>query len=288
MLSLIVLYSPDRRSQLDVTISCLRAMQGYESCQKILVVDGKLVGHYPEFEVCEVVRNGPYFNWSRSWGAGLARCQFDTVWYLESDRILPPNYISLIAQNIKPRSVLYSQYLFKLKHNVDFAIAKKLRDLSQAWGPVVPKRFSRQAMLDRRLPHPPDPNFLHYGKASFSGNAAFLRSTLNEIGGVDERYEGAGLFDTDLHYAACARGVLLVKLPATELHQNHTYSIRSDEFILINIWNALLFCKKWGTLPGDEITALMKQSSISQTFFDRSMNMGDFLNKALHRNLRML
>jgi len=111
MISIFTIYSPDRKPQLKNTLACLKDMDLYEHCQKTLVVDGKSNVWPNDWMVIEVPRKGKYHSWKEMWDIGVSTASNDTVLYLESDRVLPTDYLLTILENIKDNKILYSECL---------------------------------------------------------------------------------------------------------------------------------------------------------------------------------
>lgn len=248
MLSLFIMYSNDRRKPLEMTISCLQEMEHYESCQKTLVVDGKLEIPVPGFEVIQVPRCEGKFNWSNMWDAGVATARHQTVLYLDSDRLLPTNYLERVLQETEDGVFVFTSRHFMLGQDMDL---DRCRDFLSRSEEVIFSEgdFLGSMVYDPRYAKPfPGP-----GKNVMSGNTAFTRKTFLKIGGVDPWYCGHGAFaDTDFHTQAGLAGCRFVDLKLPELHCYHTKQDDSDTRLdnqslrRLGLDNFIYYCHKWG------------------------------------------
>lgn len=265
MVSIFIMYSNDRRAQLEMTISCLRDMPGFDKCQKLLVVDGKPESFFPDFDWVCVPRLKGQFNWAAMWEAGVASAKHDLIWYLDSDRLLPANYLQLIISEMRENAFLFSSFHFWALQNMSLELCKEFlaRDLEQ--GVFVDEKFIGKCRYEPRFIEPPKGP----GKNVMSGNTAFLKSTFLKLGGVDPWYTGHGAFaDTDFHMAATQAGCKFIDLKAPELHYHHAKKdgvVEVDEITLrrMGLDNFIYYCNKWG-LPLVCAEALAYQCSILQ------------------------
>ena len=89
MISIAILYSPDRLPQLQNTIGCLEDMEGYEECEVVLAVDGPINIRPPGWNVIRIKRPGTYYCWATALNTAVEHCQNEVIWYIDSDRVVP-------------------------------------------------------------------------------------------------------------------------------------------------------------------------------------------------------
>ena len=248
MISIFIIFSNDRVEQLQTTLSVLEQMDGIDYCQKTLVVDGKPEVLVPGFETISVprIRNG--FCWSDMWNAGVCSARFDTVLYLDSDRLLPSNYLRLIEEKIQDDTFLFTSRHYMIKSTLQIDEYQSfLEDPRSERITELPYLGCLLYEPRHRLPfHGP-------GKNVMSGNTAFTRNTFFRLGGVDPWYCGHGAFaDSDFHMVAAQGGCKFVDLEVPELHCGHfkiddrNEVIPNSSLYLLGLDNFAYYCNKWG------------------------------------------
>lgn len=273
MISIFLMYSADRLPQLKTTMFCLEHMDRYEECQKILVVDGETNIRPDGWDVIEVPRLRGKFNWSSMWRAGVDASAHDKVLYLDSDRVLPTDYLARIDAELKDDVVLFCGSLFNFKEYQDPEDVIALRDVSldeirDGWD-----KYKIMFDYDPRWLLPIDGP----GKGPCSGNTAFTKATFLKSGGVDPWFEGHGAYaDTDFHKQLWEMGVKFVDMDVPEFHlkhpkmgdENEELTMRDIEVLSLN--NFIYHCKKWNlgykyprtiaswlNLPGDFVDRVL-------------------------------
>lgn len=244
------MYSNDRHKQLECTVNGLREMVGYEECQKTLVVDGKLLtAPFEEWDIIEVPRINNKFCWSDMWEAGVVTAKNDIVFYLDSDRLLPKDYLERIKKYVQD-----DRFLFCSKHflvcDPDFTFEQGkifLKDFEED-----PEIFLKDDMIGKLRYEVRHQNPVQSaGKNVMSGNTVFTQKTFYRLGGVDRYYRGHGAFaDTDFHQQAYILGCDFYDLGCAELHYHH--SKLEDKNVLDNVAlnqmsldNFIYYCYKW-------------------------------------------
>lgn len=246
MISIFIMYSPDRKEALEFTISCLKKMKFYDACQKTLVVDGQSNEFPSDFEIIKVPRLRGEFNWADMWNAGVCSARHDIVWYLDSDRLLPSNYISLILDNVKENNFVFTSNHFLMLQEMNFAQCQKFMEGEE--GIFLEEEFMGKVKYEVRYKNP-----VHGpGKNVMSGNTAFLRRTYEKAGGVDRWYRGHGAFaDTDFHFKASLNDCDFVDLGVYELHYKHNKlnnkeeSLNRVQLYQLSLDNFIYYCNKW-------------------------------------------
>lgn len=246
MLSIFIMYSCDRKDQLNLTVSFLRKMELYENCQKILVADDSCNVHFPEFETIIVPRVEDEFVWADMWNAGVFSARYENIWYLDSDRLLPHNYIRLILDNIADDKFLFTSRHFMVTGSL---CEKDFHDLVESEfdsGVFVQPRYQGKIAFEPRfgqLVHGP-------GKNVMSGNTAFTRTTYKKLGGVDRWYRGHGAYaDTDFHMTASQ--CQFQDLETIELHCHHLKlgekgaKLTKEQFEAMSYRNYVHYLEKW-------------------------------------------
>lgn len=244
------MYSSDRKTYLEKQIEHMRNMPLYDKCQKILVLDGELNVDFEELEVVSLNRGEKNFNWSQAWWAGVLASKNDKILYLDSDRLLPLNYLERIEPLIEDNKIVYTSNMFTLclwpgKGTVDSflemtpdEVREELRDLKEG-----------MIMDDTKFKAPVP----RHGKNPMSGNTAFTKDTFINSGGVDPWYQGHGAFaDSDFFMQMYKAGAEFVDVEdAVELHFGHTKkdeggkNISGRELGLLSLDNFIYYCKKW-------------------------------------------
>lgn len=243
------MYSPDRIEQFKVALACWQDIEGFDECQKILLVDNVKSNIFPDgFEVYTVPRPNGKFNWAAMWEAGVTYSQRKMCWYLDSDRILPKYYLNLIHEHIKDHVIIYTSNLFQFHKDINIEEAKKARD---NW--TVTK--IKECYQDYKDCLTFDPRFhlplYSPGKNAMSGNTAFTKQTYYDSGGVDPWYEAHGAFaDTDYHTQCYNLGYKFIDLKELELHLNHDKleenPLSFKELGVLGLNNMVRYCRKWG------------------------------------------
>lgn len=243
------MYSSDRQDALDRTISCLRNMDLYNQCQKTLIVDGKCNVALHDWNVVEVPRIGGKFCWAYMWDAGVNSARFDKVLYLDSDRMLPRNYLELVKEHVDDGVFVFTSNHFMMLKELPVEKCQELLDRFEVDGVLTDEEFLGSARFEARFEHP-----VHGpGKNVMSGSTAFTKSTYWALGGVDPWYRGHGAFaDTDFHFAARIGGCQFVDLNVPEFHfphpkrDNEGNEIEEMKLRRMGLDNFIYYCLKWG------------------------------------------
>lgn len=269
MLTIFIIYSNDRKKQLDVTVSCLQEMAGYKHCQKVLCVDGITNVNIPDFEIANVRRANKFFNWSDAWKAGVSAARFNNLLYLDSDRVLPKNYLTQVYENLEDDKFIYSKSLIRLKEFYPLNVVKAIRD--------NPHQHSNLWMEDGRLPHPPNLSVLFVGKNPMSGNTAFTRATWLKTGGIDNSFEGWGFPDTEYYLRTWKMGMKFNTIDCVELHLQHEYGVSTSRFQLMSLWNAFKLASKFNMKLNQEFQSRMDHYKLTKELMGKFKNLDTFL-----------
>jgi len=242
------MYSCDRQEQLSKTIRFLREMEFYSECQKTLVVDGKtnVVPH--DFDVIQVSRSAGQFVWADMWHAGVATARFENILYLDSDRLLPTNYLKLVLDHVcDGRFVFTRQHFLMTGAEIEDDDCRFLLESDPKEARCSDIRFLNKLKYDPRHKEP----FSGAGKNVMSGNTAFTKKTFLRLGGVDRWYRGHGAYaDTDFHMQAGRAGCQFVDLGVNELHCWHP-KLLGDQIVTkqkldqMSLDNFIYYCNKW-------------------------------------------
>jgi hypothetical protein len=258
------MYSADRRHQLEQTISFLEKMDGFEACQKTIVFDGDCLESVPGFEVVRVPRIGGVFCWARMWDAGVATARHPIVWYLDSDRLLPKNYIRRLVETVGENNFVYTSHHYMVIHDLGRNFARFLED-SDPQRLVVEDEFQGRMIFEPRYSRP----LVGPGKSVMSGNTAFLKSTFFKLGGVDPWYCGHGAYaDTDFLMTANVRDCKFVDLELPELHCHHhkfgenNIALSATELHRLNLDNFVYYLLKW-KLPLQHAETIAKRIGLN-------------------------
>ncbi len=247
MISIYILYSPDREKAIRIMLSFLKEMSFFDQCQKTLVVDGKSNIILDDFEVIQLPRVTNEFNWSYAWSAGVLTAKYPIVWYLDSDRLLPKNYIQLLKNTVREDKFVFTSNHYLMESELDLETCKDFVYRTSREGMLLEDKFIGKIKFDPRYGEPI--NFP--GKNVMSGNTAFLRSTFEKLGGVDVWYEGHGAFaDTDFHIQSAVAGCQFIDLKVPELHyfhekKNNDQKVDDETLKKMSLDNYLYYCVKW-------------------------------------------
>jgi len=242
------MYSTDRKKALDLVISCLEDMPLYEECQKTLVVDG-LIDVVPSgWRVVEVPRIRGKFCWADMWDAGVSSARHENVVYLDSDRLLPQDYLQLVEKNIADDTFLFTSNHFMMSRELEVDECKEILLRFSQDGVLTDEKYLGCVRFEPRFERP-----VHGpGKNVMSGSTAFTKKTYRRIGGVDPWYRGHGAFaDTDFHFSSQIAGCNFVDLGIPELHYPHPKrgkeSKELGEMTLrrLGLYNFIYYCDKW-------------------------------------------
>lgn len=253
------MFSNDRLEQLNTTVHFLELMDGFKSCQKTLVVDGKLTVKPPEgFDFIQVPRVDG-FCWSDMWGAGVGTAKHDLIWYLDSDRLLPAYYLKLLTNQIRDNAFCFTSRHFMMLEDMKYEECSKFLAVPQQTVSLTTPKVKFEPRF-AKVTHSPKKNVM-------SGNTAFTKKTYYQLGGVDRWYRGHGAFaDNDFHMCATTHNCDFVDLEAPELHCLHGKSIGNKllsqkELDILALNNFIYYCKKWN-LPRAYAEDLAKKTKI--------------------------
>lgn len=247
MISIFIMYSPDRKQALEATISCLRDMSLFESCQKTLIVDGPVNIALEDWAVIRVPRINGQFCWAYMWEAGVASARFEKILYLDSDRLLPTEYLEQVAPLIEDDVFVFTSNHFMLLKELSI---RQCKDLFQSYqrGEMTTEEFLGCAKFEPRFQEP----VYGPGKNVMSGSTGFTKRTYYRAGGVDPWYRGHGAFaDTDFHLKAKMAGCGFTDLGVPEFHYPHPkrtgdQKLGTMELRRLGLDNFIYYCYKWG------------------------------------------
>ncbi len=247
VISIFIMYSKDRAQAMEHTLSCLRDMPLYDSCQKMLIVDGKIDKIPQDWEAIQVPRINGKFCWGRMWDAGVGSALNDKIVYLDSDRFLPTNYLTLVNDKLKDDMFLFTSMHFMMVQNIPIEICKEIL-CNQTLADVLKDERSIGKLryeIRHAVPHHGP------GKNVMSGSTAFTKATYLRIGGVDHWYCGHGAFaDSDFHMQAAVNECYFYDLEIPELHYPHSkedkgVELKDQELWLLGLDNFIYYCRKW-------------------------------------------
>jgi hypothetical protein len=272
MFSIAILYSEDRLPQLRQTIECLEEMDGYPQCQKILCVDRTTNVCPADFEVLEVQRPGRFIHWATVREAALSRARYENILWLDSDRILPRDYLRRALAVLAENTFVFPARLYNLLADVPTDLLKRIRDNIQAYPNLL--------QADHRAYR--DPAHATASKNPMSGCVAFTKTTYQNSGGVDPAYHGWGYSDTDYFMTTFRAGCRFVPLDCDELHLKHHRgpddSFQSYRlFGLMNLWNGAYYYRKWKLPLPESMRVLARALSVPLADLE-TMSLEQFCN----------
>jgi len=256
--SIFILYSKDRLDELITTIFCLQEMNHYGDCQKMLVVDGETNIRPYEFEVLEVERPNEFYCWAKMWDEAIAVSEFDNILYIDSDRILPTNYLDLLIEQIDDNSILFPKRLFSLNEKVSTSKVREIRENPLAYSDMLipDHRITTTGPVRRKNP--------------ISGCTALTRSAFERSGGLDYLFEGWGCPDLDYFHKLESMDFEFKEIDCTELHLKHDYADGVLTFRLMNLWNGIKYCRKWGVPIHPEFLMVADEIGANVDFAEES------------------
>jgi len=245
LLSIFIMYSTDRYAALQHTLACLRVMPGYEESQKTLVVDGKIDRIPEEWEAVQVPRIENKFCWGRMWDAGVCTAKHEKIIYLDSDRLLPKNYLQKVEKIVEDDVFVFTSKHFNMLSDTPVVTCQKFLN---GWIEINDREIAGKIRYEPRFQEP------YHGpsKNVMSGSTAFTKKTYFRLGGVDHWYCGHGAYaDSDFHMQASVGGCYFADLEIPELHYPHAKLSEDrselDQHTLyrLGLDNFIYYCKKW-------------------------------------------
>lgn len=266
--SIVVLYSPDRVNQFLNSVACWEDCAGFGDCEKIVCVDGQCNFELKDWKTIEIKRKNDLFCWSDALNSGINASKNDSIFYFDSDRIVPINFfeIALKTSIDNKKSFVYPRNLFSLKQNYDLFEIRNIRDNLTF--------FSDCLIPDHRQD---DPMVLSR-KNPFSGCVCFNKKDYFDLGGYDPNFLGWGYPDYDFLMTVVSRKYKLISLDINELHQFHPYKIQKFEFELHYLYNLYQYLKKWN-LPFSSLEQKCFKLNVNIDILKNSKNLIEFMRK---------
>ena len=281
-LSIIILYSTDRKQQLMQTLSCLRDIDGFSACQTILCVDG-INNIKEDIEFIEIPRVNGFYCWANAINLGLERCKYDKVLYIDSDRILPVNFFDLIYEKIDDKRFCFPKYLYQFHYHVSLDVVKLVRDNFPKYQEYVyhdPRVYNNPIDAVRR-------------KNPMSGCVAFTKKGYEQSGGFDDTFIGWGFPDIDYFMSTYKQSYEFMPINCNEFHLSHqyvnnNYDIKNNRSLmrLMGLYNGVKFCKKWNLPIHDSIIRSANELDIKDLSFN--LDLCKFLTKYGQNNITLL
>lgn len=241
------MYSTDRSDALSHTISCLKYMKLYDKCQKTLVVDGKIDRIPSDWQAIQIPRNSNGFCWGRMWDAGVYSARYEKIVYLDSDRLMPENYLNIVNEKIDDDVFIFTSKHFLMLEALPIQTCKDLLKMPEIETSLIMPNYIGRFKYEVRHQFP----FHGPGKNVMSGSVAFNKKTYNKLGGVDHWYCGHGAFaDSDFHMQASVAGCNFIDLEIPELHYPHkkidnNTILNEKKLYYMGLDNFIYYCKKW-------------------------------------------
>lgn len=220
----------------------------YSEAQKTLVVDGKIDVIPPDWDAVQVPRVNGKFCWARMWDAGVISSKNEKIVYLDSDRLLPKNYLQLVDQNVEDDLFLFTSRHFMMVEELPIESCLSILSHDTLEGLMLDEKAVGTLKYEVRHEEP----FHGPGKNVMSGSTAFTRKTYLRLGGVDHWYCGHGAFaDSDFHMQAASDGCAFLDLEVPELHYPHNKlgdknsPLKDKELWMLGLDNFIYYCRKW-------------------------------------------
>jgi len=273
MFGIIILYSPDRLKQFKQMFDCLCDMDNISKCKIIVCVDGK--SNIDFAETIEVNRKTNFYCWADCVEAGLNFLENEKILYLDSDRILPIDYLNTILPLVDDKSFVFPKHLMQFHSDEELSTIKKIRDNPGSLNHLYrsdPRIYSNPIDAVRK-------------KNPMSGCVAFTKKCYVESKGFDSSFQGWGYPDIDYFMSTYQQGYKFTPVDCVELHLSHPYvDYESDIFHnrsmvrLMGLWNGVKFCKKWKLPIHDRIYDASLELQIDVKDVERE-TLKDFLRK---------
>lgn len=242
------MYSSDRREAFEHMVSFLEDMPLYNNCQKTIVADEESNISLPGWGLIKIPRIDGKFCWANMWNAGVLTAEHEKVIYLDSDRLLPRNFLQQCVKEIRDDLFVYTSHHFIMLEKKPLDWSKEVVALlSEGADIFLNEDIIGTIKFDPRFGEP-----VHGpGKNVMSGCTGFTKKTYFRLGGVDPWYCGHGAYaDTDFHFQAATYGCDFVDLKMPELHYPHEKKtqdalLSKDELAVLGLDNFIYYCHKW-------------------------------------------
>ena len=178
MLSIFVMYSNDREEAFVKMQEFLNEMSLFDKAQKTIVCDGRIHCYYEGWGVVEVPRINGKFCWGRMWDAGVLSSNHENVVYLDSDRLLPSNYLKKVENNIADNLFLFTSNHYQMYKSLSFELCNQFLKQQDCFSDP---NFVGVVRYEPKLKDP----FHGPSKNVMSGSTAFTKKTYISLGGVD-------------------------------------------------------------------------------------------------------
>jgi len=270
--SIVILYSHDRKTQLQNSLECLSECKYYNNAEKIIISDGKSNFTNSEWNIFEFLRSKEFYCWADTLNFGVSTAKNKIIIYMDSDRILPKNFFELCFDKIENNSFIYPKNLYKIKKHCSFEELKTIRD-----------NFDNYKNLLEADHRHNNPYKQVSGTNPFSGCVCFYRDDFINHGGFDDEFIGWGYPDSDFFMKTTKHGCKFISLDINELHQKHDRNVLEYEFELHNIFNLKKYCDKW-SIETNEIIEKCNKHKIKIDDLYSSKTLKEFLFKASKKN----
>ena len=243
MFGVIILYSSDRLRQFNQMLDCLKDMEGIDQCKIVVCIDGKNNIDSDFVSTIEIKRTSKFYCWADCIQAGLDFVENEKILYLDSDRILPSDYLKKISPLVDDKSFVFPKNLMQFNCDVELSTIKHIRD--------NPGSMAHLYRNDPRIYS--DPVSAIRKKNPMSGCVAFTKKCYVDSGGFDSSFQGWGYPDTDYFMSTYKQGHNFIPVDCVELHLSHNHINPYEENVvksrtmvrLMGLWNGVKFCRKW-------------------------------------------
>jgi len=241
MISINIHYSNDRLSLFEIFLSELKKLDLFYLCELIICSDGPC--NLNGYKIIEIPRNNNQYCRAYAWLNGIKASSFDTILYLDCDRILPRNFLKLIS-DIPDNAVVFPANHFRLMKNESLTSGKKRmgkHESNSKWFNLIPRTLEAKAGF----------------KNPWSGCTAFKKSLFKKIY-PDDRFTGMRYADVDMTMQCMQANINLTPLDCADIHLYHEPHFDSATMDATHLQNGIRYCKKW-RIPLDDI--LVQQAS---------------------------
>lgn len=241
MISINVHYSNNRLLLFKTFIAELEKLSLFDNCELIICSDGPC--NLLEHKIIEIAPINKEYCRAHAWIEGVKASSFDTILYLDCDRILPKNFLNLIS-DLPEDSVAFPLNHFRLMDGESLASGRKRmgKHLSDSkWFNLIPRTLKAE------------PGF----KNPWSGCTAFKKSLFEKIH-PDDRFTGMRFADIDMTMQCIQKKIKFTPLDCADIHLYHEPQHDMRTMKMLHVKNGLKYCKKWG-LALDSISEQQKR-----------------------------
>jgi hypothetical protein len=182
-----------------------------------------------------VERENGEFSRPRMWKESALAATNRWVFYLDSDRIVPLDFLDRCRRVLceRPNTLIFPKWHRKLRSDLTTPHLRDIREDPEGNEDL----FHHQ---DLRVLDPGD----GVGRKNpWSGCVVAPRACLSL---PDEQFRGWRFADLDLYRSCLAAGVGVYSMNCGDIHLNHEYEVNRDKIKAMHVLNGIKYHRKWG------------------------------------------